>query len=209
MQRNRRRLLRLYRPRRRPSDGRPGRRFGKGTAAALLMSSLHAAVHAQTSLRHSLVETMTAVNRYLAENIPPNRFVTFFGAEINPQTNVLTYINAGHNPPFVAHANGTVTKLPASSLPLGIRADIEFTDGQMQLRPGDMLVIYSDGVSETHNMRGEEFGETRLHEVVLRNAQSSAAGLRDRIESALTQFAQGTPAADDITLVIVKVLSAP
>ncbi|MEJ7712746.1 MAG: PP2C family protein-serine/threonine phosphatase [Pyrinomonadaceae bacterium] len=152
---------------------------------------------------------MTAVNLYLAENIPPNRFVTFFCAEIDPKTNLMTYINAGHNPPFVARSDGSILKLPAGSVPLGISPNVEFMDGQMQLSAGDMLVVYSDGVSETNNRRGEEFGEVRLHEVVLRNRQASAAGMRDRIESALTQFAQGTPAADDITLVIVKVLNAP
>ena len=70
--------------------------------------------------------------------------------------------------------------------------------------PGDVLVVYSDGVSEAVNPSGEEFGPTRLYEVVARNLDASAGGIRDRIESALTKFCQGTPAADDITLVIVK-----
>lgn len=177
---------------------------GKGTAAALLMSSLHAAVHAQISLHHSLVKTVTAVNSYLAENIPSNRFVTFFCAEIDPQTNLLTYINAGHNPPFITRPSGGIIQLPASSMPLGISSQTEFTQGQRQLEPGDTLVVYSDGVSETRNLQGEEFGDTRLHEVVQRNANATASSLRDAIESALSKFAQGTPAADDITLVILK-----
>lgn len=182
---------------------------GKGTAAALLMSSLHAAVHAQVSLHHTLVETATAVNIYLAENIPSNRFVTFFCAEIDPAANVLRYLNAGHNPPFIVRAgSGRVEPLDASSMPLGISARTQFSEGRTQMSPGDVLVIYSDGVSETNNQVGEEFGEKRLHDVVQRNAHCSAPSLRDAIESALTKFAQGTPAADDITLVILKAVSS-
>ena len=83
-------------------------------------------------------------------------------------------------------------------------SEAEFREGRTQLRPGDVLVIYSDGVSEAVNPSGEEFGPTRLYEVVARNLDASASGIRDRIESAVTKFCQGTPAADDITLVIVK-----
>ena len=177
---------------------------GKGTAAALLMSSLHAAVHAQAALHNSLVETISAVNRYLADNIPSNRFVTLFYAELDPQTGSLSFLNAGHNPPLIVHSAGTVEHLASGGLPLGIKPDAIFREGRSQLHAGDVLVIYSDGVSEAVNPTGEEFGAMRLYEVVSRNIERSAAGIRDRIEAALTQFAQGTPAADDITLVIVK-----
>ena len=177
---------------------------GKGTAAALLMSSLHAAVHAQVASHHSLTETIEAVNRYLADNIPPNRFVTLFYAELDPPTGSLTFINAGHNPPIIAHATGTVEHLAAGGIPLGIAPNASYREGRTQLQPGDVMVIYSDGVTETQNPQGEEFGPVRLYEVVARNMDASAAGIRDRIESALTKFAQGTPAVDDITLVIVK-----
>src|SRR5258707_15839634 len=83
----------------------------------------------------------------------------------------------------------------------------DFCEGRTKLYPGDVLVIYSDGVSEATNPSGEEFGPTRLYETVARNLDASAGGIRDRIESALTKFCQGTPAADDITLVIVKRLA--
>jgi len=177
---------------------------GKGTAAALLMSSLHAAIHAQADTHDSISETIGAVNRYLVESIPPNRFVTLFYAELDPGKGALTFLNAGHNPPLIVHAGGTMEQLAAGGLPLGIMTDAEFREGRTQLRPGDVLVIYSDGVSEAVNPNGEEFGPTRLYEVVARNLDASASGIRDRIESAVTKFCQGTPAADDITLVIVK-----
>lgn len=177
---------------------------GKGTAAALLMSSLHAAVHAQAASHSSLVETMTAVNRYLAENIPSNRFVTLFYAELDPKAGSLSFVNAGHNPPLIVHETGTVEHLAAGGLPLGIMREAEYREGRTQLQPGDVLVIYSDGVSEAVNPAGEEFGPERLYQVVAANLKASASGIRDRIEAALTKFAQGTPANDDITLVIVK-----
>ena len=180
---------------------------GKGTAAALLMSSLHAAVHAQFDTHGSLSETISSINRYLVESIPANRFVTLFYADLNPNTGELAFLNAGHNPPLIVHASGTMEQLAAGGLPLGIMADADFREGRTTLNAGDVLVIYSDGVSEAVSPTGEEFGPTRLYEAVARNLDASAAGIRDRIESALTKFAQGTPAADDITLVIVKRLA--
>ncbi len=177
---------------------------GKGTAAALLMSSLHAAVHAQADIHDSLVKTISAVNRYLVDSIPANRFVTLFYAELDPQNGSLSFLNAGHNPPLIVHTGGTMEQLASGGLPLGIMTNADFREGRTKLYPGDVLVIYSDGVSEATNPNGEEFGPTRLYEVVARNLEASAGGIRDRIESALTKFCQGTPAADDITLVIVK-----
>jgi sigma-B regulation protein RsbU (phosphoserine phosphatase) len=177
---------------------------GKGTAAALLMSSLHAAIHAQSASHDSLVATISAVNRYLADNIPANRFVTLFYAELDPESGSLSFLNAGHNPPLIVHSAGTVEQLASGGLPLGIKRDAEYREGRTQLQHGDVLCIYSDGVTESCSPGGEEFGATRLYEVVSRNIEASAAGIRDRIESSLTKFSQGTSAADDITLVIVK-----
>ena len=177
---------------------------GKGTSAALLMSSLHAAVHAQVASRQSLSETIRAVNGYLADNTPSNRFVTLFYAELDPVTGSLTFINAGHNPSIIAHDAGTMEQLSSGGLPLGIMSEADYREGRTQLNPGDVLVAYSDGVTETQNPRGDEFGASRLQDVIWRNVDRSASGIRDKIEAELSAFAQGTAAVDDITLVIVK-----
>ena len=177
---------------------------GKGTAAALLMSSLHAAIHAQVTARTSLAKMVSSVNQYLAANTPTNRFVTLFIAELDPDTGILSYINAGHNPPLLGHSDGTVEQLEAGGFPLGILPQAEYDVGKVQLQPGDGLVIYSDGVSEANNLQEEEFGMERLTEVISKNIKASASGLRDRVESALSSFTQTAPANDDITLVIVK-----
>ena len=177
---------------------------GKGTAAALLMSSLHAAIHGQIAAKRSLDETITSVNEYLAENTPANRFVTLFLAELDPKTGEVRFINAGHNPPLLAHADGTIEQLESGGLPLGIMPFSEYEAGTVQLRPGDALVIYSDGVSEANNLAEEEFGMDRLSAVIKANITSSASGLRDKVESALSAFTGTAAPNDDITLVIVK-----
>jgi len=177
---------------------------GKGTAAALLMSSLHAAIHAQSSARSSLEETVSSVNKYLAENTPANRFVTLFIAELDPAAGILRYINAGHNPPILGHSDGSIIELGSGGFPLGIMPMAEFEVGETTLMPGESLVIYSDGVSEANNILEEEFGLERLKRVVSSNITASASGLRDKVESALSAFTKTAPANDDITLVIVK-----
>jgi sigma-B regulation protein RsbU (phosphoserine phosphatase) len=177
---------------------------GKGTAAALLMSSLHAAIHAQVTARTSLYDMVKSVNQYLANNTPTNRFVTLFIAELDPETGNLNYINAGHNPPIMGRADGRVEELGSGGFPLGILLQADYEVGMVQLHSGDSLVIYSDGVSEANNLNGDEFGMERLTQVISKNIKASASGMRDKVESALSSFTQTAPANDDITLVIVK-----
>src|SRR5215203_2623902 len=177
---------------------------GKGTAAALLMRSLHAAIHAQVSARSPLPEIIRSVNQYLSDNTPTNRFVTLFLAELNPSDGTLRYINAGHNPPLIGRTDGTVEQLASGGFPLGIMPLAEYEIGETGLNSGEALVVYSDGVSEGANLKGEEFGMERLSNVISKNLAASASGLRDKVESALSNFTQTAPAGDDITLVIVK-----
>ena len=177
---------------------------GKGTAAALLMSSVHAAIHAQTAAKNSLLETVTSVNQYLADNTPSNRFVTLFIAELDPATGKIAYINAGHNPPLIGRNDGTVEQLGSGGFPLGIIPMAEYELGETYLKGDEALVIYSDGVSEAANLKGEEFGMERLTDVINKNLTRSASGIRDKIESSLSAFTQSAPAGDDITMVIVK-----
>src|SRR5436305_10995465 len=131
---------------------------GKGTSAALLMSSLHAAVHAQVASCRPITETIGAVNRYLADNTPANRFVTLFYAELDPLTGSLSFINAGHNPPLIAHDAGTTEQLDSGGVPLGIMADYDYREGRTQLRPGDLLVPYSHGATDATNPNGRGGG---------------------------------------------------
>ncbi|MGH9800610.1 MAG: SpoIIE family protein phosphatase, partial [Blastocatellia bacterium] len=161
---------------------------GKGTGAALLMSSVHAAVRAQATTRLSASEIVGEINQYIYDNTPANRYVTMFYSELDHRTHQLTYINAGHNHPLLVRTNGEVTPLDIGGFPVGITQFCDYHEGWAQLEPGDVLVIYSDGVTESQDEEGEEFGEARLIEIVQRNRGRTPAGLRDRIDEALAKF---------------------
>ena len=190
------------------SDGRHviavGDVSGKGTGAALLMSSVHAAVRAHTRTRLTAGEVVAEINRYIHDNTPPNRYVTLFYSELDPQTHQLRYINAGHNPPILLRKSGEVARLDVGGFPVGILPSGEFKEGGTTLSPGDVLVIFSDGATESLNEAGEEFDEERLIEVVQRYREDRAAVIRDRIDEALTRFVGKAKAVDDLTMVIVK-----
>jgi serine phosphatase RsbU (regulator of sigma subunit)/pSer/pThr/pTyr-binding forkhead associated (FHA) protein len=177
---------------------------GKGTGAALLMSSVHAAVRAQATTRLSAPEIVGEINQYIYDNTPANRYVTLFYSELDARTNELTYINGGHNAPILVRTTGEVTRLDIGGFPVGITPDGNYREGWAQMEKGDVLVIYSDGASECLDEQGEEFGEARMIEIIQKHRQRTAAGIRDRIEQALTQFAGKAKSVDDLTLVIVK-----
>jgi serine phosphatase RsbU (regulator of sigma subunit) len=177
---------------------------GKGTGAAILMSSIHAAVRAHTRTRLSASEIVSEINQYIYDNTPANRYVTLFYSELDQRSHQLTYINGGHNAPLLVRASGEVTPLDIGGFPVGITPFGDYREGWVEIEPGDVLVIYSDGVTESLNEEGEEFGEARLIEIAQKNRGRTAAGLRDRIDEALTKFVGKASAVDDLTLVIMK-----
>ncbi|MBO0858393.1 MAG: SpoIIE family protein phosphatase [Chloracidobacterium sp.] len=177
---------------------------GKGTGAALLMSSIHAAVRAHTRTRLSANEIVSEINQYIYDNTPANRYVTLFYSELDPRSHQLTYINGGHNSPLLARATGEVTRLDIGGFPVGITPFGDYREGWVEIEPGDVMVVYSDGVTESLNEEEEEFGEARLIEIVQKNRGRTAAGLRDRIDEALTKFVGRASAVDDLTIVILK-----
>jgi serine phosphatase RsbU (regulator of sigma subunit) len=177
---------------------------GKGTGAALLMSSIHAAVRAHTRTLLSASEIVSEINQYIYDNTPANRYVTLFYSELDPRSHQLTYINGGHNSPLLARASGEVTRLDIGGFPVGITPFGDYREGWVEIEPGDVMVIYSDGVTESLDEEGEEFGEARLIEIVQKNRGRSPAGIRDRIDEALTKFVGRASAVDDLTIVILK-----
>ena len=177
---------------------------GKGTGAALLMSSLHAAVRAQSQTGLPIGQVMGEINQYIFENSPPNKFLTLFYGELDPQTGTLTYSNGGHNAPMLVRNSGEVERLDKGGLPIGMMQGVAYQEGSVEFQPGDALVIYSDGITESINEREEEFDEERLIEVVKKNLSRSASGIRDRIDEALSRFVGTTAPVDDMTLMIIK-----
>ncbi|HWP42008.1 MAG TPA: SpoIIE family protein phosphatase [Blastocatellia bacterium] len=177
---------------------------GKGTGAALLMSSLHAAVRAQSQARTSISEVMGEINHYIYENSPPNKYLTLFYGALDPETGTLVYSNGGHNPPILVRRTGEILRLDKGGLPVGLMQSAEYSEDSIQFQPGDALVIYSDGITESVNDRDEEFGEERLIDVVRNNLHRSASGMRDRIDEALSRFVGNAAPVDDMTLMIIK-----
>jgi len=177
---------------------------GKGTGAALLMSSLHAAVRAQSQTRSSISEVMGEINQYIFENSPSNKFLTLFYGQLDPVSGKLLYSNGGHNAPMLVRASGEVERLDKGGLPIGMMQGVAYQEASIEFNPGDVLVIYSDGITESINEREEEFDEDRLIEVVKNNLGRSASGIRDRIDEALSRFVGTTAPVDDMTLMIIK-----
>ena len=177
---------------------------GKGTGAALLMTSLHAAVRAYITTPATAPEVVSQINQYIYDNTPSNRYITFFYSELDPKSHQLTYVNAGHNPPLLVRASGTLEKLEVGGFPVGIMPFGEYHQAIVPLHPGDVMIVYSDGVTESVNENEDEFGEERLIEVLQKNRTRTAAGIRDRIDEALTRFVGKAKSVDDLTMVIVK-----
>ncbi|HEY7513746.1 MAG TPA: SpoIIE family protein phosphatase, partial [Vicinamibacteria bacterium] len=176
---------------------------GKGTGAALLMTVLRAAVRGHWT-EPRLAEAVTRINRTVCQNVPTNKYVTFFMAALHAETGVLSYVNAGHNPPLLIRADGRVEKLQEGGMVLGFFENVAYADGLVELRRGDTLLVFSDGVTETWNPEGDEFGEEGLLELATRGRGLDAATLQDEILRGLDRFAEGAKATDDRTLIVLK-----
>jgi len=182
---------------------------GKGIAAALMMASLQASLRGQTIRpSSSLSEMISLVNRLVYENSAQNRYATFFYAQYDPSTRALRYVNAGHNPPLLCRRNGAgheILRLDEGGTVLGLFPDYAFKEAQVSLHAGDVLVAYTDGISEAMNVREEEWDEERL---ITALAYCKAPSAKDTIEWILQQvdaFTAGAPQHDDMTLLVARV----
>jgi phosphoserine phosphatase RsbU/P len=176
---------------------------GKGTGAALLMTMLRASVRAHWT-EPQLAEAATRINRTVAQNVPNNKFVTFFMGRLDPASGRLTYVNAGHNPPVLVRESGDLETLSEGGMVLGLFDSAPYDQGVAQLAPHDSLVVFSDGVTETFNAEDEEYGESRLVELLVGLRDRDATGLQNAILDALESFAAGAKATDDRTIIVLK-----
>ena len=178
---------------------------GKGMPAALLMSSLQARVQVLFDEPADLAALVTRLNRIINSNCPANRFISFFIGVLDPKTGQLNYVNAGHNPPLLARRDGTVEKLDCTGLILGIMPSARYEQQTVTLQPGDIVVLFSDGVTEASRPDvDEEFGEERLAQAVFKLRDLPAKSIIEAINQQVQEFTVGSPPADDITLVIAK-----
>jgi phosphoserine phosphatase RsbU/P len=176
---------------------------GKGTGAALLMTVLRAAVRANWA-EPSLCDAMARINRSICQNVPSNKYVTFFVAALDPATGRLAFVNAGHNPPLLARKDGSVERLATGGLVLGLFENVVYEEGSVVIERGDTLVAYSDGVTETWSPEDEEFGEEKLMALAVASRSLGARAQQDAILRELERFEAGARATDDRTLVVLK-----
>ena len=179
---------------------------GKGMPASLLMSSLQARVQVLFESGVDLAQKMNRLNKHTAVSCPDNRFITFFMAVADPATGELVYTNAGHNPPLLVRADGSVEQLKEGGVMLGILPMARYLDARARLKPGDTLVLYSDGVTEAVNTSDEDFGEERLGKLIGSLRGRAAKDVVAAVQSEVAKFATGVPQADDITVVVVRKL---
>jgi serine phosphatase RsbU (regulator of sigma subunit) len=177
---------------------------GKGMPASLLMMSLQARVQVLIEEPENLGAVMTRLNRLTTTNCPSNRFITFFMCLLDGNTGDLVFSNAGHNPPLLMRATGAFEWLDAGGCVLGIMPMMKYDDARNRLDPGDVLVVFSDGVTDAMNPQGEEFGEARLAEVVTEHRAESSVSILDAVNGAIGEWAAGTPLPDDLTLLIAR-----
>lgn len=194
---------------------------GKSVPAALLMSNVLAALKSEARIVDKEDEILEHLNRLIVEQVEPGRFVTFFYCVVDPHRQALRYACAGHNPPLLMRRSGEVEWLQEAGMPLGVLAESTYAPYEVPLRAGDVLVLYSDGVTEAQRAAAgtsdtdeegaaqtEFFDEHRLEEAVRGARNRTAAGIVSAIMDAIHHFTAGAEAADDITLVVVRMSPA-
>jgi sigma-B regulation protein RsbU (phosphoserine phosphatase) len=175
---------------------------GKGMPAALLMSNLQAAVRAFSQGGSEPAALCGNINRLLCRHMVSGRFVTFCFAWIDAKRRSLTYANAGHNPPLLLRADGSVERLSEGGMVMGVFPDAAFKQAELSLGAGDRLLFYTDGITEAPSPDGEEFGEDRLAEAARSAPDQSVERLKDHVLAQLAAFTGGT-FVDDATLIAV------
>ena len=177
---------------------------GKGMPAALLVSTLHSALRVLLDRMEVGPELIERLNRHIYESSSINKFITMLLASLDIGSNRLVYLNAGHNPGLLLHQNGETLQLASAGLPLGLMPQGEYGAAWLDLEPGDLVCLYSDGITECESPDEEEFGLDRLIEVLETNRDEPLDEIIRRIERATLDFARGRPQGDDQTLVLLR-----
>jgi serine phosphatase RsbU (regulator of sigma subunit) len=177
---------------------------GKGLPAALLMANLQATIRAQTLLRLSPKECLERSNTLMFQSTDSHKFATLFYGVLDAEKHELCYSNAGHEWPFLFRASGEPERLDVGGIVLSCMEDFLYEEASVPLNPGDLLVIFSDGVTEAVNESREEFGERGLTGIIKGSLSDSSRDLVAKIVAAVTQHASNQPQMDDITLVVIR-----
>lgn len=181
---------------------------GKGIPAALLMATLHGGLHAQAHSRRALVERVQNLNRLVFESTAAGTFITFFQGELCPSSGEVTYVNCGHNPPLHVDRKGQVNRLTKGGLILGAIQESVYEQGSLTLRPGEMLVLFTDGVTEALGRRKQQYEEKRLLRVLERSRRKSAEQVLQAVTDDVERFCAGVPQTDDLTIMVIRRVGA-
>jgi len=176
---------------------------GKGMPAALLMALLQGSLRTLLTAGLRGCELMAKLNAHLFANIPSNRLVTLFYGELDPATGRLDYVNAGHNPPLLVRGKGSIDRLSATAVALGVVDETTFEAGRVDIAPEDRLLLYTDGVTEAENALEEEYGENRLLAFLEGHRADSDRGLLDGLLASVLLYGGGVKPRDDMTLMVV------
>jgi serine phosphatase RsbU (regulator of sigma subunit) len=177
---------------------------GKGMSAALLMASLRAALIAEVGPQLRLENMAAKLNDFVHSSSAPNRFITFFFCELDMRAGVLRYINAGHNPPIVIAKDSTVTRLDPTGFCLGMFPAVAYEVSQVTLDKGDMVVLFTDGITDARNKDNGEFGEENLIGLLKKNTKKSASEIVGKVCAELSSFTAGVEPFDDMTVIVLK-----
>jgi len=185
---------------------------GKSVPAALLMATFQSGLRTLASTTASLDEIVTGVDRYTrAHSLEGRRFTTAFLAELDPETRTMRYVNAGHNAPMLRRADGQIERLSSGGPPFGVPlftdSEVTYVSGTIQLQPGDLLFIFTDGVAEAVNEKGAEFGEARITAALLTMPTGTATGILNRVMADVNAFVGYARQHDDITVLVLRVIS--
>jgi serine phosphatase RsbU (regulator of sigma subunit) len=175
---------------------------GKGMPAALLASMVQGVLSAQTQIEAPLPVMISSMNQILTQRGTGSRFVTFFFGTLDPDGNC-TYVNAGHNPPFVVGHDGSLKELTIGGMVLGLFGTAKYEADTVKLQPEDHLVLFTDGVVEARNSAGEEFGMERITALLRANARATTPEILARLQEAVLDFSAHTPQHDDITMMVL------
>ncbi|HWP82558.1 MAG TPA: GAF domain-containing SpoIIE family protein phosphatase [Bacteroidota bacterium] len=180
---------------------------GKGMPASLLMANVQAAMRALTTMNLPLAEATARINDLTCGSTTQGRFITFFWGVLNTTSRQFCYVNAGHNPPIVLRANGTIERLEIGGMILGMLKTMTlYNEGTLTINPGDLLFLFTDGVSEAMNAQEVDFTEERLIEVLSGLRGKSPAEVISGVQAAVDAHTQGTPQSDDITMLALRAL---
>jgi sigma-B regulation protein RsbU (phosphoserine phosphatase) len=177
---------------------------GKGVPAALLMSNLQAALRGRILGGLTPDRIVEDVNRHICRNTGPESFISFFLGELEPVRGRISFTNAGHNAPVLVRRNGTVELLEDGGLLLGVFPDATYERGEVGMEPGDLLALYTDGVTEARRPDGEMFSEERLMDTLVRLREGSSGDVHAGVLQEVRRFQEGQDPDDDLTLILLK-----